>query len=166
MSLGDQRFVFVDVAGQRSEKKRWMHYFEDVRAVLFVASLSDFDVTVAASNDAPSTNALRLAIELFHGVARSTWFPHSALLLCLNKRDLFKDKLAQGRLLKQALPNYAGSSEEDALAAVSSAFTEPLGDIGKRVTMFTCCAVEAESVRSLFGQVKEHVLQSTPHHTL
>jgi GTPase SAR1 family protein len=175
LTLSDgMRFVFVDVAGQRSDKKRWVHYFEDVRAVLFVAALSSFDVVVtqdgngsdtnspppsSSSSSSSSSNALRLSLELFHSVARSTWFPRSALLLCLNKRDLFKEKLAQGRLLKQALPEYAGGNGEDeALAAVSKAFTAPLEKAGKTVHVFTTCALEADSVRSLFNDMKSRIL--------
>jgi hypothetical protein len=37
----------VDVGGQQSERKKWIHTFEDVEIVLFVASLNDFDLSMA-----------------------------------------------------------------------------------------------------------------------
>ena len=36
-------FIFrvVDVGGQRSERKKWIHCFQDVTAILFVAALNE-----------------------------------------------------------------------------------------------------------------------------
>ncbi len=34
----------VDVGGQRSERKKWIHCFEDVTAILFFVSLSAYDL--------------------------------------------------------------------------------------------------------------------------
>ena len=33
----------IDVAGQKSQRKKWIHLFENVTAVLFFVALSEFD---------------------------------------------------------------------------------------------------------------------------
>ena len=33
----------VDVGGQRSERKKWIHYFEDVTSIIFCVALNEYD---------------------------------------------------------------------------------------------------------------------------
>ena len=39
-------FHICDVGGQRSERRKWMHCFDDAKAVIFVAALSDYDLNL------------------------------------------------------------------------------------------------------------------------
>lgn len=32
-----------DVGGQRSERKKWIHCFEEVHAIIFIVAISEFD---------------------------------------------------------------------------------------------------------------------------
>jgi guanine nucleotide-binding protein G(i) subunit alpha len=41
-------FIIIDVGGQRNERKKWMHLFDTVNAVIFVAALSEYDQVGAA----------------------------------------------------------------------------------------------------------------------
>jgi hypothetical protein len=36
-------FSIVDVGGQRSERRKWIHCFENVIALIYLASLSEYD---------------------------------------------------------------------------------------------------------------------------
>ena len=168
------RLVAVDVAAQRSDKKRWIHYFEDVVAVAFVAALSHFDVLVtkSAASDggseatASTANALLEAEQLFHTVAKSDWFPHAQIMLFLNKRDLFKDKLAQGRQLTLAYPDYAGDhSDQDAFQFVADKFTKPIASTLKRpVLVFSLTATDQDVARDILKQLADTVVDQRPSH--
>lgn len=41
--IGGNRFRMYDVGGQRNERKKWIHCFEHVTAVLFVVAASEYD---------------------------------------------------------------------------------------------------------------------------
>ena len=42
LSMGKTKLHLVDVGGQRSERRKWMHCFQDVTAVLFLVGLSGY----------------------------------------------------------------------------------------------------------------------------
>jgi hypothetical protein len=41
--IDGNEFKMFDVGGQRNERKKWIHCFENVTAVLFVAAISEYD---------------------------------------------------------------------------------------------------------------------------
>lgn len=45
----------VDVGGQRSERRKWIHCFENVTSIIFLAALSEYDqVLYESKNDVRS----------------------------------------------------------------------------------------------------------------
>ena len=58
----------VDVGGQRNERKKWIHCFEDVTAVIFLAALSAYDQVLMEKEN---VNRLNEAIALFEHIVNS-----------------------------------------------------------------------------------------------
>ena len=44
LHFGEVNFRLVDVGGQRSERKKWIHCFEDVSSIIFIASLAEYNL--------------------------------------------------------------------------------------------------------------------------
>lgn len=81
--IDGNRFLLYDVGGQRNERKKWIHCFENVTAVIFVAAISEYDQRLFEDGN---TNRLDEALKLFDEISNSRWFKNTSLLLFLNKR--------------------------------------------------------------------------------
>jgi hypothetical protein len=88
-------FSMFDVGGQRNERRKWIHCFDNVDAVVFVASLSEFDQNLYEDE---TKNRLDEALELFQQIVGSKWFLNTSMILFLNKKDLFEKKLGEGKV--------------------------------------------------------------------
>ena len=84
------QFTMFDVGGQRNERKKWIHAFDNVTAVIFVAAISEYDQVLYEDSQ---TNRIDEAIKLFDEICNSSWFSKTSMILFLNKSDLFKAKL-------------------------------------------------------------------------
>ena len=73
-----------DVGGQRSERKKWIHCFENVNVLVFVAAICEYDQSLFEDE---SINRLDESTMLFESIAGSRWFERSAFVLLLNKSE-------------------------------------------------------------------------------
>ena len=78
-----------DVGGQRNERRKWIHFFDNVTAVIFVAARSEYDQVLAED---PTKNRVEEALDLFEDICNLEVFRSSSVLLFLNKHDLFSEK--------------------------------------------------------------------------
>ena len=85
--INGHTFQLFDVGGQRSERNKWIHCFDSVTAVLFVASLSCYD---QALFELDFINGMQESLNLFYEVINSRWFKRTAMILFLNK---FREKM-------------------------------------------------------------------------
>ena len=46
----------VDVGGQRSERRKWIHCFENVTSIIFLVALSEYDQILFESDNEVSTD--------------------------------------------------------------------------------------------------------------
>lgn len=70
-------FRMYDVGGQRTERRKWIGCFEDVRAVLFVVSLSGYDMTLVED---PSMNRLQESLKLFSSICNNVFFRSTSMV--------------------------------------------------------------------------------------
>ena len=97
----------LDVGGQRSERKKWIHCFDEAKAVIFIAALSDYDLTLFED---PSVNRMKESIRLFSSIANNRWFISASMILFLNKSDIFNEKLMKkSTSITVCFPNYKGN---------------------------------------------------------
>jgi len=84
------QFTLVDVGGQRSERKKWLHCFSTVTAVIFLAAINEYDMLLEEDSN---TNRLVESLKLWKALTSSEFFIKTPFILFLNKSDLFRAKL-------------------------------------------------------------------------
>mmetsp|Transcript_8208 Transcript_8208/g.9414 ORF Transcript_8208/g.9414 Transcript_8208/m.9414 type:complete len:373 (+) Transcript_8208:242-1360(+) len=88
-SIDSAKFQIIDVGGQRSERRKWMRLFQGVTGLIFVASLSEYDLMLYEDSN---TRRIDETLNLWKKYANISDFQDAALILFLNKFDLFQAK--------------------------------------------------------------------------
>ncbi|KAF4981288.1 hypothetical protein FZEAL_2865 [Fusarium zealandicum] len=107
--LGQLSYRMFDVGGQRSERKKWIHCFENVNCLLFLVAISGYDQCLVEDKDG---NQMNEGLMLWESIANSHWFTKSALILFLNKMDLFKQKLPKSPITDHGFTDYHGPKDD------------------------------------------------------
>jgi guanine nucleotide-binding protein subunit alpha len=98
----------LDVGGQKSERRKWIHCFEDVTSILFLVSLNGYDMSLTEDRDA---NQMQDAMAIWDSICHSQWFKTTSIILFLNKLDLFTEKV-QHSDIKAVFPDYDGKPKD------------------------------------------------------
>jgi len=157
--VNGKAFKMMDVGGQRSERKKWIHCFEGVTAVIFVAAISEYDQTLYEDL---KTNRLEEALSLFHEICNSKWFVNSSMLLFLNKRDLFSEKIKQVDL-NISFPEYDGGLDYDKACEYIKKRFLALNEKPETMTVYThiTCATDADNVSFTFNAVRNILIEGS-----
>ncbi|KAE8682614.1 Guanine nucleotide-binding protein alpha-1 subunit [Hibiscus syriacus] len=83
-------YRLFDVGGQRNERRKWIHLFEGVTAVIFCATISEYDQTLFEDEQ---RNRMVETKQLFDWVLKQPCFEKTSFMLFLNKFDIFETKV-------------------------------------------------------------------------
>uniref|UniRef100_A0A2K6CLK7 G protein subunit alpha i3 n=1 Tax=Macaca nemestrina TaxID=9545 RepID=A0A2K6CLK7_MACNE len=154
----DLYFKMFDVGGQRSERKKWIHCFEGVTAIIFCVALSDYDLVLAEDEE---MNRMHESMKLFDSICNNKWFTETSIILFLNKKDLFEEKIKRSPLTI-CYPEYTGSNTYEEAAAYIQCQFEDLNrrkDTKEIYTHFTC-ATDTKNVQFVFDAVTDVIIKN------
>jgi GTPase SAR1 family protein len=150
------KFVMIDVGGQRNERKKWIHCFEGVTSLIYVASLSCFDQKLFEDEN---TNAMQEALDLFEDTVNLHWFGSTDIILFLNKSDLFRDKLAKSNI-SVFFKDYKGSNDfKESVDYIEEEFRMRVKDGDKDLYCHVTCATDTGNVQFTFNAVKNIIIR-------
>ena len=164
----------VDVGGQRSERKKWMHCFQDVKAVIFCVALSEYDLKLYEDD---MTNRMQQSLKLFKEICNNKWFTNTSMILFLNKKDLFEEKISRVDL-SVCFPEYTGMFFFFASLSWLTPLWQPTGgkdcktatkyiedqflaqneNFKKQVYPHATCATDTDNIRFVFNTVKDIII--------
>jgi len=159
--IGELRYRMFDVGGQRSERKKWIHCFENVTAIVFLVALSEYDQML---HEDDSVNRMQEALNLFDSICNSRWFIKTSIILFLNKIDLFKQKVKSSPIQK-FFPNFHPPSAPDQELWQAGAdffgnkFIAVNQTPSKQIYVHLTCATDTSQIRFVLSAVNDIIIQ-------
>nr|XP_023026319.1 guanine nucleotide-binding protein G(q) subunit alpha-like [Leptinotarsa decemlineata] len=150
-------FRMVDVGGQRSERRKWIHCFENVTSIIFLVALSEYDQVLFESQN---ENRMEESKALFRTIITCDYFEDSSFMLFLNKMDILRDKIMYSHLADY-FPEFDGP-KQDMIAAreyILSMFADLNTNPEKTLYSHFTCATDTGNMRFVFAVVKDTILQ-------
>uniref|UniRef100_A0A915EMZ0 Uncharacterized protein n=1 Tax=Ditylenchus dipsaci TaxID=166011 RepID=A0A915EMZ0_9BILA len=147
----------IDVGGQKTERRKWIHCFENVTAILFVVSLSCYDQYM---EEDPTKNRMEDSVDLFNSMYKNGFLHKCSFILFLNKKDLFEEKLKHVPLSK-FLPQYTGDNNYDsALEFLQRLYLDCQNDDARHIYNHVTNATDTKNVQFVFGAACDIILQN------
>lgn len=148
----------LDAGGQRSERKKWIHCFQNIDAVLFVLAVLEYDQTLYEDG---RVYRMIESFQLFDAICNSTWFQDTPFILFLNKVDLLEEKLP-----RSPITNYFPEYKLDPLNvnSVLDYFESVLLKLNrtlKPIYVHRTCATDTESILFVLTAVTDMIIQQS-----
>lgn len=158
LKVGQITYNIVDVAGQKSERRKWLHQFETVTALIYVIAISSFDQVLA--EDDSQTNRLQDAMKTFADVCQDKWFQKVNFIVFLNKIDLLTEKLAKTKF-QQFISEYDGKNDAN---SVTTFYTNKINRLTqtdvRQAYVHLTCATDSEKFKFVILAVTDTITQN------
>ncbi|XP_014110889.1 PREDICTED: guanine nucleotide-binding protein G(o) subunit alpha isoform X5 [Pseudopodoces humilis] len=148
-------FRLFDVGGQRSERKKWIHCFEDVTAIIFCVALSGYDQVL---HEDETTNRMHESLKLFDSICNNKWFTDTSIILFLNKKDIFEEKIKKSPL-SICFPEYTGPNAfTEAVAYIQTQYESKNKSSNKEIYTHITCATDTNNIQFVFDAVTDVII--------
>ncbi|KAF9099776.1 guanine nucleotide-binding protein subunit alpha [Mortierella sp. AM989] len=132
------------------ERKKWIHCFDNVDAVLFVVAISEYDIP----------DRLEEEMRLFDYFCNSMWLVKTTFILFLNKMDRFKEKLLVTPL-RNRFPEYDGDNDDkQASLYIANRFIGMNKSDKKQIYVHFTCAIDSNRIKFVMAAVSDFISQS------
>lgn len=120
--------------------------------------MSEYDLVLAEDDE---MNRMRESMKLFESICNNKWFTDTSIMLFLNKKDLFQEKIKHTPL-SVCFPEYAGSNTyEDACVYIKSRFEQlNRSPQAKEIYFHFTCATDTDNIQFVFGSVTDVIVKN------
>eukprot|EP00794_Sanderia_malayensis_P016801 gene16801-18497_t len=142
----NSQFSMIDVGGQRSERKKWIHLFDDVKAVFFVVDISNFCT-------------LHESLDLFTEICQTKSLQHASIILFFNKMDILNEMDDMHRI-SEYFPDYQDTgSAIEASQFIRQTFEGACDNMKSEIYSFFTCATDKRNIQMTFGSCSDIILK-------
>ena len=143
-------FHITDVGGQRNFRKKWKYCFDDVKAIIYLVAISEYDQVLMEDGQ---SNRLKESYKVLKEILSD--FRDQPVILFLNKTDILHEKIRSYHL-DEYFPEFAGPRCDAEAAKIF------IADMFERLRPgmyyhFTC-ATDTENIQVVFTAVKDIIL--------
>jgi len=153
---GTHTWEFIDVGGQRTERRKWIHAFEGVKAVIYLSSLSAYDQGLEENLN---INRMQDDLELFSQLTTVKYLPDTWIFF-QNKIDIFEKKI-QISPISNHFPNIDKDRETNVDYAVTffrDLFCEKFQRGANAKPLFhTTCGLDTKSFAKVTVSVQQQI---------
>jgi len=148
-------WTLVDTGGERNERKKWVHCYEGVAAVLHVVDITEYNQVLFEDN---ITNRMVESLKLFKDVCNNQKLKDAQLILFLNKTDSLKTKISTFDPKDYCFPEYTGGYDYDCYLQFIENLFLAQNSTGRTVHVLKSCALDSTNTRKNFEIVQNIVL--------
>lgn len=157
------KFKIIDVGGQRSERKKWIHQFDDVKCILFIASLAEYS---QVCYEEITKNRMDESLALFHDISKKNIFMKTPMYIILNKKDLFSTIFTNALFpLSNKFPEFKGTTVPQGIKFIEDKYIEQMPKNRQKEyqdpsnkKVFTLTGIIKAEVAEAFSVVKDQLL--------
>ncbi|KAJ5074718.1 guanine nucleotide-binding protein g(o) subunit alpha [Anaeramoeba ignava] len=155
--VNNQPWKVVDVGGQRSERKKWIHHFDDTTLLIYVVAVNEYDQKLFEDN---TTNRLHESLKLFETTANNQFLSNKNCVILFNKTDLFKDKIQKVNFNK-CFEDFKGSNNyEEVIKFIKTLFVKAGKNTKRSIFVHYSCATNTNEIRFVFDAVQSTILEN------
>eukprot|EP00732_Lithocolla_globosa_P005162 Lithocolla_globosa_v1_NODE_5173_length_1288_cov_37.358475.p1 type:complete len:357 gc:universal NODE_5173_length_1288_cov_37.358475:1243-173(-) len=157
LELSPLSVSLVDVGGQRNERRKWLHAFSDVNAVVFVVNLADYNNVLYED---PEVNRMVEALSLFEEtINNETYFADTPFYLLFNKKDLFVKMVKIVPLnFCEPFEQYKGTEDfDECIEFITEVFKSKVKGKQNRLSIFSLNSTQVSEIEVTWGAIFDNI---------
>lgn len=154
--MGSLSVHMFDIEGQRSERKMWIHQFENVTSIIFSVDLCSYNQVLLEES---SGNRMMENLILFDSMVNSRWFMRTSIILLFWNTGLFKAKLSRDSM-SNYFPDYSGGNDINKAAKYLLWRFNQVNRAHLKLYPHLTQVSDTANLRLVFAAIKETILKT------
>ncbi|XP_046781773.1 guanine nucleotide-binding protein G(o) subunit alpha-like [Gallus gallus] len=115
-------------------------------------------ISETGGDDERRQNRMHESLKLFDSICNNKWFTDTSIILFLNKKDIFEEKIKKSPLTI-CFPEYTGpSSFTEAVAYIQAQYESKNKSPNKEIYTHITCATDTNNIQFVFDAVTDVII--------